>query len=329
MPTPTVSDLHVNGLLTNVLVAYIQSDTKFVANRVFPRIPVNKQSDIIPQWSRADMQRDEVAARNPGSAYMRIAMRNDTSLSYLAQLWGLEFPVADEQVANQDEPFDLDAAATRRLAHAMLIKRERDWVSKFFTTSVWTGSSSGSDLTGGTNFTQWDDPTSTPIEDVKTQSRAIEENTGFYPNTLVVSRAVWDSLAEHPDIVDRTGHHADRVTTADQVARLMFANDAEGMPGRVLVASSVYNAAQEGLSHDGTYIAGKHALLCYAAPSPGMYEPSAGYTFEWNGATASGQMAISTYRDEPVRSFIHRIDAAWDQKVIASVMGAFFASAVA
>lgn len=307
--------------MTNILIAYMQEEQKFVANRVFPRVPVNKQSDIIPQWSRADFLRDEMQRRAPGSNYARVGIRNDNSLSYLAQMWGLEFPIDDVQRQNQDEPYDLDQAAVMWLAQKMLIKREVDWASKFFTTSIWTGSSSGSDLTGGTDFTKWDDAASTPIDDVKTQSRAIEVATGQYPNTLVMSRSVWDRLAEHPDIVDRTGHHTLQVTTTEQVARLMGLD-------RVLVAAGVRNTAGEGLTASGAYIEGKHALLCYSAPAPGLYVPSAGYTFEWNGATPAGQAAISSYRDEPVRSDIMRIDAAWDQKVIASILGAFFASAV-
>lgn len=318
---PTVSDLHVNRPMTNILIAYLQEEAKFVANRVFPRVPVTKQSDIIPQWSRADFLRDEMQRRGPGSRYARVGIRNDNSLSYLAQMWGLEFPIDDVQRQNQDEPYDLDQAATIWLAQKMLIKREIDWASKFFTTSIWTGSSTGSDLTGGTDFTKWDDAASTPIDDVKTQSRAIEVATGQYPNTLVMSRSVWDRLSEHPDIVDRTGHHSLQVTTTEQVARLMGLD-------RVLVAAGVQNTAQEGLSAVGAYIEGKHALLCYSPPAPGLYVPAAGYTFEWTAATPAGQAAISSYRDEPVRSDIMRIDAAWDQKVIASILGAFFASAV-
>ena len=45
MPQPTVSQVHVNRPLTNISVAFAQAATSFAAERVFPRIPVAKQSD--------------------------------------------------------------------------------------------------------------------------------------------------------------------------------------------------------------------------------------------------------------------------------------------
>ena len=44
MPNPTQSDLHVNVPLTNVSVAYMQDKATFIADKVFPRVPVQKQS---------------------------------------------------------------------------------------------------------------------------------------------------------------------------------------------------------------------------------------------------------------------------------------------
>ncbi len=48
------------------------------------------------------------------------------------------------------------------------------------------------------------------------------------------------------------------------------------------------------------FIGGKSALLAYSADSPGIFAPSAGYTFAWTGltgATAAG-MRIKKFRWE-------------------------------
>ncbi len=42
---PTQTDVHVNQPLTNISVAFMQSDAGFVARKVFPVVPVAKQSD--------------------------------------------------------------------------------------------------------------------------------------------------------------------------------------------------------------------------------------------------------------------------------------------
>ena len=46
MPNPTASDVHVNRPLTNISIAYTQDASTFVADKVFPNIPVAKQSAI-------------------------------------------------------------------------------------------------------------------------------------------------------------------------------------------------------------------------------------------------------------------------------------------
>ena len=45
MPQPTSQDVHVNSILTQMSVAYMQESYAFVASKVFPQINVNKQSD--------------------------------------------------------------------------------------------------------------------------------------------------------------------------------------------------------------------------------------------------------------------------------------------
>ena len=66
MPNPTPGSVHQDTYLTDISVAYVQSSTKFVADRVFPRISVQKQSDKIATYSQADFLRDEMEKRAPG-----------------------------------------------------------------------------------------------------------------------------------------------------------------------------------------------------------------------------------------------------------------------
>ena len=323
MPTPTQSALHVNRPLTDVLIAYTQDEMAFAAGRVFPEVGVQKASDIIPQWDRGDMLRDEMQRRAPTAKFARAGLRNDNTLSYSVETFGLEFPVDDDIRANQDEPYDLDEAAAVYLGQKILIKRELEFVTRAFTTGIWTGSSTGTDLTGGTNFGKWNDATSTPIEDVKTQKRAILEETGRMPNVLVVGQAGWDALSEHPDIVDRLSIAQTRVVTRDLVASLMEIDE-------VVVSMATRNTAQEGLTTDGSLIFGSNALLVYRPPAGqrNAYLPAAGYTFAWRPFTPLGSTAVSTYRDETIKSDIHRVEAAWDIKVVGPALGAFFSGVI-
>lgn len=42
---PTQGNVHVDAILTNISVAFMQDQTQFGADRVFPIVPVQKQSD--------------------------------------------------------------------------------------------------------------------------------------------------------------------------------------------------------------------------------------------------------------------------------------------
>lgn len=318
MPNPTPGSQHVNRHLTDVSVGFLQSEDKYVADKVFPRIPVAKQSDTIATYNQGDFLRDEAERRGPGAAAARTGYRTG-STSYFCDEWDLEIALDDQVVGNADQPFSPKMDATRVLVQKMLIKREREFAVNFLSTgNIWTGSSDGADLVSGTDFQPWSNAASTPIEDVHNQQARIESETSCLPNKLVINRQGWFDLKNHPDIVDRVKHVSkDSITTAI-VANLLGLDE-------VLVASAVHNTAPEGTAHNGSYIMGDNALLVHAAPSPGLMTPSGGYTFVWTGLNGSAEgQVIDEYREDRSKSDVVRITGAWAQKRIAPSLGVLF-----
>lgn len=325
MPLPTPGDVHVDTLLTGVSVAYMNTADKFIADRVFPRVPVQQRSGKYATYSKADFLRDEMKYRAPGSVSAGGGFRTSTS-NYFAEVFAYHVDVDDQTVANATSPFEPVRDATTYITQKELIKREVAWCSSFFTTSVWTGGTKASgakgDLVAGTDFTAWDDASSTPIEDVQNQIAEVEANTGILPNTLVVNRRTMMALRNHPDIVDRIKYTSGNPVGEDIIGRLLGVD-------RVLVAAGVKNSATEGLANSSDYIAGNSALLVYAAPSPSLMTPSGGYTFVWSGLTGSQDgRRIKRYRMEEYAADRVEIEASWDQRVVASDVGAFFSNTV-
>ena len=64
---PTPGDVHVNVPLTNISIAYLQNASNFIASRVFPNIPVQKQSDRYYTYDRGEFNRDEMKERAAGT----------------------------------------------------------------------------------------------------------------------------------------------------------------------------------------------------------------------------------------------------------------------
>jgi hypothetical protein len=71
------------------------------------------------------------------------------------------------------------------------------------------------------------------------------------------------------------------------------------------------------------------ALLMYAEQSPGLRRASAGYRFIWTAGGRPVQGARMKRIDVPLREGVKIEGEVWkDEKVVSSVLGAFFANAV-
>lgn len=314
MPQPTSGDVHVNRPLTNLSVAFLQRQEQFVANRVFPVVPVARQSDLFYTYDKAEFYRDEAKPRAPGTESAGGGLTPSTD-SYSCLVEAYHKDIDDQTRANADEELTLDRAAMEFTALKMLIRRERRFMSKFFTSGIWT-----TDITPGT---LWSAANSTPQKDVETGKAKILGDTGYLPNTLVLGWQTFSALRTNADVKDQF-----KYTSAESISPAMLAGffDVE----RILVASGVANTAGEGVAASLSIMAGKNALLCYSAPTPALMAPSAGYTFSWSGYTGAVEgVRVKRFRMEHLSSDRVEMEQALDFKKVSAAMGYFFASVVA
>ena len=332
MSQPTARAVHVDQPLTNISIAYLQNAANFVAGQVFPNLPVQKQSDLYYVFDRGYFNRDEAKKRAPGTEAAKVGFDLDTA-SYFADVWAVKHGIPDQIAANADAVLNLERAAAELVTHKMLIRREKDWAANYFTTGVWGTDISGVAASPGTDeVVQWSDQTSgDPIANIRSAKTDIMESTGFMPNTMVMSQRVLDALVDHPDIVDRikysggVGNTNPAVTTEQALSQLF------GIP-RLLVMRGVENTAAEGDSNVHSFIGGKNALLTYAAPTPGIMTPSAGYSFSWQGylgqTNTFGMATKRRYRDELETTEVEG-SMAFDHKLVASDLGYMWSGIVA
>lgn len=320
MPQPSASDVHVDGYLTDFSTAYVQDEDKYIADTVFPRIQVQKQSDLYAVFSRSDFLRSDFERRDDGSASAGTAY-TVSNAPYHTENWALHQRVPDAVVANADSPYDPYENAATALAQKEMIKRDQEWVTNFFTTSLW-----GADITGGTDFTEIGDAASDPVGLISDRAELIEDVTSFLPKDLVVNRRGWNKLRNHPDIIARIVGGA----TAGSPAILNRANVAAVLDlDRIHVASAIVNTAGEGVTASYSRIAGNHALLVYVDGQPAQMRPTAGCTFVWNQYIGSADgRRITRWRDIDTKSEVVEMDANWDQRVIGSELGVFMSGFV-
>lgn len=326
MPNPTQADLHVNQPLTNVSIAYLQSSSAYIADKIFPKVPVQKQSDIYWKYSKSDWRRTDVQKRAPSTESPGVGWKYDTD-QYYAHVYAVHKDIDDQVRANADSNFRLEKDSTEFITNQLLLKRDLDWNSTYFKPGVWA-----TDLAGGTDFTQWDDAASDPIGDVAKWIIDFRQETGFAPNKMVLGAHVMAALKQHPDIIDRIKYTQKGIVSEDLIASVFNIDT-------LLVSYATHTTVQptnDTRTQDAaaTYdfiTPTRSALLLHTPSSPSLQTPAAGYVFTWNGYLAgNGQgIRIKRFRMENIASDRIEAEMTYDMKVVCADMGIHLADVVA
>jgi len=325
MPQPTASDAHVDVPLTNLSIAWWQKDPPF-CDRVFPTVPVEKQSDKYYEFTKDDLLRDEMRAVADGAATDGSGFNLSTS-TYYCDVYGLHKKVTDRQRKNADSVINLDRSAMEFVMTKAKIRRCRQFATDFLKTGLW-----GTDRQGvasgetGNQFRQWSDyANSNPEQDIETAKQAITKRCGssYKPNTMVVSSDVHAKLRHHPNVKEQFKYTSAESITEEMLARFFSME-------RYIVAEDIYATNAEGATAAYDWISSKKVLLCHSAPSPGIEIPSAGYTFTWNlYNSAQNGLAIKRIRDEKRETDMVEGKMSFDHVATGTDLGEYFYDAIA
>lgn len=322
---PTLTDVHVNQPLTNISMAWLQAMGAYVAvQRIFPMVPVQKQSDSYYIFNRGDFLRDEARPRAPGTESAGGGFTLSTD-SYSATVEAYHDDVPDQIRANADSQLSLDRAVTEHVTQILAIRRERRFFTSFFTTGVW-----GTDITGvaaapgAGQVLQWSVAASTPRADVDAgkQALALQGMLGLRKK-LLMSYPVFLALRGHAEVRDQF-----KYTSADSITPAMLARFFD--IDEVVVSEGAFVSSKEGAAVVNAFFAAKNALLVAVPDSPSLMTPSAGYMFGWTGFVGSiNGIRVKRFRMTHLESERIEGDMAYDMKVTSSALGYFFSAIVA
>ena len=167
---------------------------------------------------------------------------------------------------------------------------------------------------------------------MKAYQDASSLRTGLRPNVLVVSREVDTKLQRHPDVIELLSGGATPGNPA--IANNALLARIFGVE-RYLVADGIKVTSPENKDFETSMtmarIAGKHALLVYAAPDASIDNPSGGYTFSWRGRFAAGPegQRVKRFRLEAIESDRIEGQMAYVPKLVCSDCGVFFNGIIA
>ena len=301
MPEPTARQSHIDRALTNVAIAY--KNAAFVWPNVFPRVRVQKLSDLYFTFTKGNWFRFDTGARAPGARASRGSYSLTTTL-YTCVEKALATQIPDEVIANSDDPLTPLVRGTEYVSAQIQLAIEKDVLDLVFGNSIWSSSA--------TPATLWSNDASDPLGDIETAMNSVATSIGREPNTAVIGRGLWRYLKNHPDVIDRIKGGATSgdpaKATIDQVAGVV------GLQ-RILVAGATSDTSNEPATSTMAYVGGSHMALMYVAAGPALNEPSAGYTFMFQ------DVEISRFREEQERSDVVEARCSWDAKVTASDAG--------
>jgi hypothetical protein len=310
MPGPLASNVHVDTLLTDVSIGYVQSNENYIARKGAPTYKVSKDSDKYPVWDRSNflrMQTQQVSDRQkaPEANY---DLSNDT---YTCGYWPVKHMIPDKLKKRSD--VDLEKAATEFLTQQILMRRDYEYLSLLFSTSNWTyytGKASGGD------FIDFSDSSSTPFKTVRTYKRAIQQAIGMEPNTIVVGPEVDDTLKEHDDALAKIQYTQTGIVTNKLLAAAFDVKN-------YLVGKAVYNTAQAGATISMSNMGGDYMWIGYVAESPSEMNPSALYTFSLSDYddTGEGGALIKRWREDDPEGEWFKAESAFQTKITSSVAG--------
>lgn len=308
MAQPTINDLQpVDPILTNMLLAYMNSIDGFVALKCFPPVNVDKDSGTYFKFPKNYWFKDSLKSRAPGTTFPRVGYSVDTD-TYATLQWAAAHAIPDEHRANSQLPMDLERLGIELLGGMSLLRKERAFATDFMTTSVW-----GTDATP----TDWDDASGVPVTDALTARRTVNQATGKQPNSIVMGEIVYDALLVNAQVKGLL-----------QYTQTMTIASVQGLLAAVLgfqnlwVSTAIYNSANEAQTAVMAPVIDDDALVFVSDPGAGIFGATAGKTFVWQPGGGAG--AIRTYRAEDSDADVLKHKEQWDQKLVASDLGYFF-----
>lgn len=305
----TGRDLHIDAVLSNITVGFRPQG--FIADQVFPVIPVNKETNFYYTWPREEWTRLKNSERSRGTAAKKINTTVSTD-TYAVKNYALGIDVPYEDISNADEALDLQGNNANLIKDSLLL----NWEDRLAVLAGNTANHAGSKTLTGSGY--GNQAGTDPVEDIDVGLETIRGSTGYDANLMIISMPAWRRLRRHPALIEYIRGKGDNVgggaVTAQQVANAFEIS-------RVLVARGIKNTAGEGEAGAYSAIWSNHLILMHVAASPGRMTPTYGYTFQWTPAGFPAPFTVRRLDDDKNMVETQEVHHFQDEKVVSTALG--------
>lgn len=302
-------DVVVDPALSNVSIKY--TNDSFIADLIFPTFKVGKQTGKYYVYDKSNLRRDK-SSRAAGSPSNEVDFGLSLSGLFSCDDHALKGFVEDEVQDQAEAALSPLVDETETITEKLMLDREVALATILGDTAQLTLNTTLS----GTS--QWNDySNSDPVGDVRTARTAIHRATFKKPNTMILSKEVFDQLTEHPAVIERIKYSQLGVVTAELLARLFQVE-------KILIGEAGQNTAVEGQSDSLSYVWGKNCILAFINPKVGLKTVTLGLTF-----TYQERQVKRWYDDDREGTYVRVGKDNYTQKIIVSDCGYLIKNAVA
>lgn len=316
MQNPNVK--HIDQVLTNISIKH--PTPAYIWSQVLPVVPVQNESDKYFVYDAKDRLRlSPTGGLRPERGLTEEVSYRESTDDYRCEEYAFGDFVSDSEIAKADAPLNPLADKTEDLTDEW--HRHEEYRCSRVVFSAATYPSGQKDTLSST--TQWSHADSDPINAILTARKACH---GEKPNTLIINEDVELALLKHAKILSRltggayTGNPAN--VTLEDIAKLCRLE-------KVLVGTAEYDSTGKQSTTTRLPIWGKHALLAFITPKPGLKKLSFGYTLAWK--FYGNPLRVRKIRDELRGSGGYKVivEGSVDRKIISTDVAYFFENAVA
>ena len=295
---PTVSSVHVNAALSNLAIVY--KNLELVWDRIFPVVPVAKESDTYFVFNKEELQ-DEDALRAAGAEAREITW-DVTTATYTAQEYALRHLISDRIINNADVAVRPQVSTTQKLMRKILLGTERRTALLCQDTRN-VGSSA-------TPSIKWDGTSPLIETDIDTAKDTVRLAAGVEPTSIMLPYKVKDVVKRDSTILNliRYTVPGDILLRNGDLPPVLFNLE-------TIIAGAVRNTANEGAAESLGDVWVDNSLVFYKEPNPSLEALSYGYTFRTNTPI------VKTYRVDTRGGLMVEVSVIQTEKVTATSAG--------
>jgi hypothetical protein len=325
---PTIDQVHIDAAVSDLVVQKLFYANNFIANRIFPPVPVDKQSDkyfiVDPREGKTDEHEEELIYGQPATEMNFVIDKGQ----YYCKLHGKRHLLPDGLRFNADAAIADYLKGDMLLIENMAIRRERDAWAYLTESDTYPSSDHWFNAEA-----YWDALTAIPKHDIDKAIRVVEMACGVTANTLVLPPIMFDALTSNADVKDlikyRMGpEYFATGSVGDIVYNLRLVRAAATFDSAAPLETSNIQFIWENANSDA---GANWAWVGYVDPNPARYTSGFGAQFIWKmNSAAPGLMArMRVYRDEPREGEWHEIRADWDMVVTNNRAGCMIVNCLA